>query len=82
MKEAKNNMDSMINNDMDNTIDNIANNISKALRKQIPRKVSKFSYFYGRVYGCPCCDNHIGKEKNRTIQYCNHCGQALDWSET
>lgn len=81
MKELKNNMDSMINNDMDNTIDNIASNISKALRKQIPRKVSKFSYFYGRVYGCPCCDNHIGKEKNRTIRYCNHCGQALDWSE-
>lgn len=55
--------------------------IVESLRKQIPKKIAKTSYFYGYIYGCPCCDNHISKERNSTIQYCNHCGQALDWRE-
>lgn len=55
--------------------------VINALRKQIPQKVTKIPYFYGYTYGCPCCDNIISSTKNSTIKYCNHCGQALDWSE-
>lgn len=52
-----------------------------ALRKQVLQKVTMTPYFYGYIYGCPCCDNIISSTKNSTIKYCNHCGQALDWSE-
>lgn len=55
--------------------------VINALRKQIPQKVTKTPYFYGYTYGCPCCDNIISSTKKSTIKYCNHCGQALDWSE-
>ena len=63
------------------SMDNDYSNILTALKKQIPQKVTKSSYFYGYIYGCPCCDNYVSKERNSTIQYCSHCGQALDWGK-
>lgn len=55
--------------------------VINALRKQVPQKVAKTPYFYGCIYGCPYCDIFISPVKNSTIKYCDHCGQALDWSE-
>lgn len=47
----------------------------KALDKQIPKKVTKSA--------CPSCNRiflfrHSEKRKG---DYCDNCGQALDWSE-
>lgn len=48
----------------------------KALEKQIPKKVTKSA--------CPSCNRvflfrHSEKRKG---DYCDNCGQALDWSDT
>ena len=53
-----------------------------ALEKQIPKKPNIHGYREGREintisYTCPVCNKHIGREN-----YCKHCGQALDWSDT
>ena len=53
-----------------------------ALEKQIPKKPNIHGYREGREintisYTCPVCNKHIGRE-----DYCKHCGQALDWSDT
>ena len=53
-----------------------------ALEKQIPKKPNIHGYREGREintisYTCPICNKHIGREN-----YCKHCGQALDWSDT
>ena len=47
----------------------------KALEKQIPKKVTKSA--------CPSCNRiflfrHSEKRKG---DYCDNCGQALDWSD-
>lgn len=65
--------------------------IENAVEKQIPKKPIVKSYFCHYVnyqdFLCPYCRNHIilkidgnfiaGKKQ----QYCDNCGQALDWSE-
>ena len=48
----------------------------EALEKQIPKKVTKSA--------CPSCNRiflfrHSEKRKG---DYCDNCGQALDWSDT
>lgn len=53
-----------------------------ALEKQIPKKPNIHGYREGREintisYTCPICNKHIGREN-----FCKHCGQALDWSDT
>ena len=53
-----------------------------ALEKQIPKKPTIHGYREGREintisYTCPVCNKHISREN-----YCKHCGQALDWSDT
>lgn len=53
-----------------------------ALEKQIQKKPNIHGYREGREvntisYTCPVCNKHIGREN-----YCKHCGQALDWSDT
>lgn len=50
--------------------------IREALEKQIPKKVTKSA--------CPSCNRiflfrHSEKRKG---DYCDNCGQALDWSDT
>ena len=54
----------------------------KALEKQIPKKPIIYGYREGREintisYTCPICNKHISREN-----FCKHCGQALDWSDT
>lgn len=56
--------------------------IVTALGKQIPKKPIVHGFREGREvntisFTCPVCHKHIGREN-----YCNHCGQALDWSDT
>ena len=63
------------------------NKAVEALEKQIPKKpyeetiatedgylAKKRSFFYW----CPNCFYHLNENQN----YCDDCGQALDWSET
>lgn len=50
----------------------------EALRKQIPVKPIKIrTLLYVRCPSCRCeVDDGI-----REMEYCEHCGQKLDWSE-
>lgn len=55
--------------------------LSNALEKQIPKKPIIHGVRDRDIntisYTCPICNKHIWI----TEVYCNHCGQALDWSE-
>lgn len=64
----------------------------EALEKQMPKKpkVETFSYVYlddyfGRQYFCPNCNRLLINEdmhgffSGRKQQYCDVCGQAIDW---
>ena len=58
------------------------NVVLTALEKQIPKKPNIHGFREGREintisYTCPICNKHIGRE-----DYCKHCGQRLDWSDT
>ena len=53
-----------------------------ALEKRIPMKPNKDdkqTMRYTTVYVCPSCGGIFSGTVN---QYCYHCGQALDWSES
>lgn len=56
--------------------------LKEAVEKQIPKKPKIHGHREGREintisYTCPICNKHIGREN-----FCKHCGQALDWSDT
>ena len=56
--------------------------LKKAAEKQIPKKpIQKYKHIKEYMY-CPVCDEYIA---NRYAEYkppfCEHCGQALDWSD-
>ena len=53
-----------------------------ALEKQIPKNPNIHGLREGREintisFTCPNCNEHIGRDN-----FCKHCGQALDWSDT
>ena len=50
--------------------------IIEALEKQIPKKVTKSA--------CPSCNRIFLFRHSEKIKgdYCDNCGQALDWSDT
>lgn len=61
----------------------------EALEKQIPKKVE---YGIDGSWGtekeqpvCPVCDYFITQTyfigEGKKVTYCDHCGQAIDWSE-
>lgn len=55
-----------------------------ALKKQIPRRILDSRYPWGT---CPTCGGSVYLEKiiehiqSEETTYCEHCGQALDWSD-
>ncbi|MBO5957522.1 MAG: hypothetical protein J6Q39_08205 [Bacteroidales bacterium] len=61
------------------------NNIVNALEKQIPKKPIDDRYPWSI---CPACggsvnlENVIGYIQNKEQSHCEHCGQAIDWSDT
>lgn len=55
----------------------------KALEKQIPKKVVKDGKW---SYKCPCCGECAETDcgdafYDYRLDYCNGCGQKLDWSD-
>ena len=53
-----------------------------AIEKQIP-KVAEHEDGVWSI--CPCCGGSVCNDTehavNKEVSYCEHCGQALDWSE-
>lgn len=60
-------------------------NAISALDKQIPKKYIENVYPWAI---CPSCGGSIHLEhiqehiQNEEASYCEHCGQAIDWSES
>ena len=53
----------------------------EALEKQIPKKPIYTNE--GTVTRCPVCEAiHLRCISSVEVDYCERCGQALDWSET
>ena len=52
-----------------------------SLRKQIPQKAVGNHYAHMR---CPACNHRIpsggGSSSRRRDNWCNYCGQKIDWS--
>lgn len=58
------------------------NELIEALEKQIPKK--PIEQGEGISFNCPVCGNYVGyvaAMARETQNYCNECGQALEWSE-
>ena len=54
-----------------------------ALEKQIPKKPKKIEeevYRYTDTYRCPLCGGNFSG--TGIADYCYHCGQKLDWSDS
>ena len=55
----------------------------EALKKQVPKKAVGEHYAHMR---CPTCNHRIpsggGSSSRRRDNWCNYCGQKIDWSET
>lgn len=53
-----------------------------AMEKQIPKKAIGEHYAHMR---CPSCNHRIpsgqGSSSRRRDNWCNYCGQAIDWSD-
>lgn len=89
IRSARNYFKRRMNYPIDDTIKRHERVALIVLEKRIPKKPiadppdSKFQHFH-----CPACKNRIisrlGDEwfAGRLQQYCDVCGQALDWSDT
>lgn len=53
------------------------NIVISALEKQIPKKYIRNN----GNYDCPVCGFPVMDVCARKKKYCDHCGQAIDWSE-
>ena len=58
----------------------------EALEKQIPKKPYKRKEHKSKDYYCAICERYLGDEMELKFaclqpEYCEHCGQALDWSD-
>ena len=61
----------------------------EALEKQIAKKPKNIKdYFFPETYDydystadCPCCGENFSFDESYQINFCNGCGQAIDWSE-
>lgn len=58
----------------------IAEMVMEAVEKQIPKKIKRKVITSGIIlYHCPVCNEHYYQIN---LNFCQHCGQALDWSDT
>ena len=56
-----------------------ADRIIEALEKQIPKKALKIQQGDKLKFGtCPCCEKRISTVEGGN--YCQNCGNAMDWS--
>ena len=51
-----------------------------ALEKQVPKKPNGEQHCGETYWYCPLCGEWCDSD-HVYDNYCNHCGQALDWSE-
>lgn len=49
-----------------------------ALAKQVPMKPNTIKKPFANFYVCPGCGKHLLRT---WVNYCEKCGQRLDWSE-
>lgn len=57
--------------------------IENAVGKQIKKKINNYAVDnvgYAKIYDAECPNCGIAHKEYYPYQYCNHCGQALDWS--
>lgn len=61
----------------------LSGKIMEACEKQIPRKVTNYLRDNKKhiVYECMCPNCECFHREFYPFAYCNHCGQALDWSD-
>jgi rRNA maturation endonuclease Nob1 len=52
---------------------------NRALEKQIAKKPKLIHSRYGDLYECPTC--HTCRFREHIRDFCEICGQKLDWSE-
>ncbi len=52
-------------------------NIKNLVERQKPKIPFITRYTFGWWYSCPHCSGKV----NKGSRHCEHCGQALDWSE-
>ena len=54
-----------------------------ALEKQMPKKPTNYSIDNNgyMIYDCECPTCKCSHREYYPFSYCNHCGQALDWSD-
>ena len=61
--------------------------LDRVQKKETPLKVEYVQLVGNRVAVCPVCKmgiwskEYIDNTIMYTSQYCNHCGQKLDWSD-
>lgn len=61
------------------TISKIAELCEKQTPKR-PKPIKEQNIRYSMNYICPACGKHFSG--TGIADYCYHCGQALDWSDT
>ena len=55
--------------------------IKDALRKQIPTKMKSKDTLHFRWKACPSCGTkYTADTEEDQFNYCEYCGQALDWT--
>lgn len=64
----------------------VSERVVEALEKQIPKKPIILEHQkIGLYYRCPICDEYVEipycDYDSIELDYCGHCGQAIDWSE-
>lgn len=55
--------------------------IIEALEYRIPEKVLVKYSKAGKIVYCPVCDYILSITGDKTGDYCERCGKALDWSK-
>lgn len=62
-------------------LNKILSYIEKRIKKQIPKKPDNSDL---PIIHCPDCGGEMYSDSYvvHTISYCEHCGQAIDWSDS